>query len=150
MTLRFRPRLRLGATWRGRPRAGCRVPGGRWQVGELRQMDTAIAQFSYAQAGSGPPVLLLPGSGGWRLTFSLMVAELAQRHTVYAHLVTAPVLLLWRTADRFLPVRLVDRFIARLPDVEPHVLAGCGHSLRDDCPERTYELLLPFLTPAGS
>ncbi len=45
---------------------------------------TAEVRFSYARAGSGPPVVLVPGAGGWRLTFGAMVAELASRYTVYA------------------------------------------------------------------
>jgi pimeloyl-ACP methyl ester carboxylesterase len=47
-------------------------------------VDTAMARFRYARTGTGPPVLLLPGSGGWRLTFHTMAAVLAQRHTVFA------------------------------------------------------------------
>jgi pimeloyl-ACP methyl ester carboxylesterase len=47
-------------------------------------VDTAVARFRYARLGSGPPVLLLPGSGGWKLTFQAMLGVLAQHHTVYA------------------------------------------------------------------
>ena len=265
-------------------------------------VDTAMASFRYARTGTGPPVLLLPGSGGWRLTFHTMAAVLAQRHTVFAldppgqgltevldpgfgydadaiprsiagfldavglertaivghswgggfalrfaqlyparvtrlallapggldvkdiwefrllrllvvgglavrltsmasvrhllrksfvhrerisddligevvgelrsgrnraarrtdmlrversvswvdtesdlHLVRAPMLLLWGSKDRYFPVRLIDRFITRLPTVEHHVLPDCGHLLHDDCPEQTYALLSPFL-----
>lgn len=61
------------------------------------------------------------------------------------HLVETPVLLLWGSLDRFFPVHLVERFTSRLPAVESHVLENCGHSLHDDCPDRTYALLLPFL-----
>ena len=46
--------------------------------------DTASARFRYARAGTGIPVLLLPGSGGWRLTFHTMAGVLAERHTVFA------------------------------------------------------------------
>ncbi|MBA9002807.1 pimeloyl-ACP methyl ester carboxylesterase [Actinomadura cellulosilytica] len=35
--------------------------------------------------------------------------------------------------------------MARLPIVEAHVLSGGGHSLHDDCPDRTQALLLSFL-----
>ena len=265
-------------------------------------VDTAMARFRYARTGTGPPVLLLPGSGGWRLTFHTMAAVLAQRHTVFAldppgqgltevldpgfgydadaiarslagfldavglertaivghswgggfalrfaqlyparvtrlallapggldvkdiwefrllrlpvlgelavrltsmasvrhllrkafvhrerisddligevvgelrsgrnraarrtdmlrversvswvdtesdlPLVRAPMLLLWGSKDRYFPVRLIDRFITRLPTVEHHVLPDCGHLLHDDCPEQTYALLSPFL-----
>ena len=265
-------------------------------------VDTAAARFRYARAGAGTPVLLLPGSGGWRLTFHTMAAVLAERHTVFAldppgqgltevldpefgyhadavagsvaafldavglertaivghswgggfalrlaqrypdrvtrlallapggldvkdiwefrllrlpvlgelavrftstasvrhllrkgfvrrervpddligevvgelragrnrtarlrdmlrversvswadteadlHLVRAPVLLLWGSRDRYFPVRLIDRFITRLPTVEHHVLPDCGHLLHDDCPEQTYAMLSPFL-----
>lgn len=46
-------------------------------------VDTAGARFRYARAGSGPPVLLLPG-GGWKFTFQAMIGVLAQHHTIYA------------------------------------------------------------------
>lgn len=47
-------------------------------------LNTPVASFRYHRAGSGPPVLLLPGSGGWRLTFHTMIDVLSSRHTVYA------------------------------------------------------------------
>jgi pimeloyl-ACP methyl ester carboxylesterase len=61
------------------------------------------------------------------------------------HLVRAPVLLLWGNQDRYFPVRLIDRFVTRLPRAEHHVLSECGHLLPDDCPEQTYALLSTFL-----
>ena len=59
--------------------------------------------------------------------------------------VRCPTLILWGDRDRYLPARLLPRFTGRLPDVEAHVLAGCGHSLHDDCPERVDPLLTRFL-----
>jgi hypothetical protein len=47
-------------------------------------VDTARAWFHYARAGSGPPVLLLPGGGGWKVIFQAMIGVLAQHHTIYA------------------------------------------------------------------
>jgi 4,5:9,10-diseco-3-hydroxy-5,9,17-trioxoandrosta-1(10),2-diene-4-oate hydrolase len=47
-------------------------------------VDTTQARFRYMQAGTGTPVLLVPGSGGWRLTFHAMAPVLAGRHTVFA------------------------------------------------------------------
>ncbi|GAB3930329.1 alpha/beta fold hydrolase [Kribbella albertanoniae] len=47
-------------------------------------VSTAQVRFSYVRAGSGPPVVLLPGAGGWQLTFDALVAELAASHAVYA------------------------------------------------------------------
>lgn len=46
--------------------------------------DTPQVRFHYVCDGAGSPVLLIPGSGGWRLTFDRMLGELASRHTVYA------------------------------------------------------------------
>ncbi|MCA2222485.1 alpha/beta fold hydrolase [Nonomuraea aurantiaca] len=46
--------------------------------------ETALARFHYARAGSGPPVLLLPGAGGWRFTFQDLIPVLSRHHTVYA------------------------------------------------------------------
>jgi pimeloyl-ACP methyl ester carboxylesterase len=60
--------------------------------------------------------------------------------------VQCPTLILWGEHDRYLPARLLARFTSRLPDVEAHTLAGCGHSLHDDCPEQVYPLLTRFLT----
>ncbi|WP_406274465.1 alpha/beta hydrolase [Nocardia sp. NBC_00881] len=267
------------------------------------EIDTAVAHFHYAQAGTGPPVLLLPGSGGWKLTLTDLTAALARRHTVYAldppgqgltrihdrstrfgtdavadsirtfldavgirraaivghswgggfalrfaqlhperltrlaliapggldvadrwefrllrlpvlgeigvHLIStasvrhmirksfanrdripdnliqdyvrmmrqapgraerladllrversvrwsdterdlssvdAPVLLLWGSEDRYFPVRLMQRFTARLPHVQAHLLPGGGHSLHDDLPDATMQRLRPFLS----
>jgi pimeloyl-ACP methyl ester carboxylesterase len=53
--------------------------------------------------------------------------------------------LLWGTDDRYFPVRLIDRFTARLPNVDTHVLPHGGHSLHDDLLEQTLALLTPFL-----
>ncbi|MBB5781815.1 alpha/beta fold hydrolase [Nonomuraea jabiensis] len=47
-------------------------------------LDTEVIRFHYARAGNGPPVLLLPGSGGWKLTFQAMLEVLAPQYTVYA------------------------------------------------------------------
>jgi 4,5:9,10-diseco-3-hydroxy-5,9,17-trioxoandrosta-1(10),2-diene-4-oate hydrolase len=60
-------------------------------------------------------------------------------------LVTVPVLLLWGSEDKFFPVRLIERFVARLPTVDAHVVGGGGHSLHDDCSQETLALLAPFL-----
>lgn len=266
-------------------------------------VDTEVARFHYSRTGDGPPLLLIPGGGGWRFNFQAMIPVLAQRHTVYAldppgqglteivettfpagvddiarsigsfldavslprtaivghswgggfalrfaelhpdrvsrlaliapggldikgvwefrlvripivgeiavcltsaasarhmlkksfahweripydraddvlramrspgkrlarlrdmlrversvrwadterdlHLVQAPTLILWGDQDRYFPVNLVDRFTARLPSIATHIVPGGGHSLHDDCPEETYEFLLPFLT----
>jgi pimeloyl-ACP methyl ester carboxylesterase len=291
-----------------------RLPGEIWQAGESgtevmqvaeqRTLDTPAVRFRYAVAGVGPPVVLIPGSGGWELTFHRTITELAARHRVFAvdspgqggtravdpsfgydadavarsladfldgvglsaaavvghswgggfalrlaqlrpdrvsrlallapggldaadvwefrllrqpligELVTrfasvasarhmlrksfaqpdripgdelirtairqmrsapdaallrrdllrvergvrwsdterdldrvrCPTLILWGERDRYFPVRLLARFTSRLRDVEAHALAGCGHSLHDDCPDRVYPLLTRFLT----
>ncbi|QYN33664.1 alpha/beta hydrolase [Pseudonocardia sp. DSM 110487] len=60
--------------------------------------------------------------------------------------VRCPTLILWGNRDRYFPVQLLARFTSRLPDLEAHTLAGCGHSLHDDCPDRVYPLLTRFLT----
>jgi pimeloyl-ACP methyl ester carboxylesterase len=57
------------------------LPGG---LPTDQYVDTALARFRYTATGAGPPVLLLPGAAGWRLTFHAMVPALADRHTVFA------------------------------------------------------------------
>lgn len=59
-----------------------------------------------------------------------------------------PTLILWGDRDRYLPVRLLDRFARRLPTADIHTLRGCGHSLHDDCPELVYPMLTRFLSSA--
>lgn len=51
---------------------------------EVRTAATRSVRFTYAVAGSGPAVVLLPGSGGWQLTFGDMLERLSATHTVYA------------------------------------------------------------------
>jgi pimeloyl-ACP methyl ester carboxylesterase len=63
------------------------------------------------------------------------------------YLVTCPTLILWGELDRYFPVRLLDRFLERLPAAEAHVVGGAGHSLHDDTPELVHRLLSTFLDP---
>jgi pimeloyl-ACP methyl ester carboxylesterase len=49
-----------------------------------RALETTSVRFSYAVSGAGPAVILIPGSGGWRLSFDAMVRQLSASHTVYA------------------------------------------------------------------
>jgi pimeloyl-ACP methyl ester carboxylesterase len=51
---------------------------------ERMYVETASARFHYARTGTGPPVLLVPGGGGWRLNFSALATVLSRSHTVYA------------------------------------------------------------------
>lgn len=51
---------------------------------ELRAAETEYVRFTYGVAGSGPAVVLLPGSGGWQLTFGDMLERLSATRTVFA------------------------------------------------------------------
>jgi pimeloyl-ACP methyl ester carboxylesterase len=42
----------------------------------------------------------------------------------------------------------MERFTARLPNVESYALDRCGHSLHDDCPQQAHPLLSEFLERA--
>jgi pimeloyl-ACP methyl ester carboxylesterase len=53
-------------------------------VVEQRTLDTPAVRFRYAVTGAGPPVVLVPGSGGWELTFHRTITALAARHRVFA------------------------------------------------------------------
>jgi hypothetical protein len=39
---------------------------------------TRFVRFHYARLGSGDPVPLVPGSGGWRLNFTALIEDLAR------------------------------------------------------------------------
>jgi pimeloyl-ACP methyl ester carboxylesterase len=53
-------------------------------VVEQHSLDTPAVRFRYAVAGDGPPVVLVPGSGGWKLTFDRLINALSDRHRVFA------------------------------------------------------------------
>lgn len=53
-------------------------------VVDRKTLRTRSVRFTYAMTGSGPAVMLVPGSGGWELTFHRMISLLAESHTVYA------------------------------------------------------------------
>jgi hypothetical protein len=57
------------------------LPGG---IPTDQYVDSALARFRDTATGAVPPVLLLSGSGGWRLAFHAMVPVLAERHMVVA------------------------------------------------------------------
>jgi pimeloyl-ACP methyl ester carboxylesterase len=54
------------------------------QVVEQRTLDTPAVRFRYAVAGDGPPVVLVPGAGEWKLSLDRMITELSGRHRVFA------------------------------------------------------------------
>ena len=51
---------------------------------EQRFADIAAVRFQYAVAGEDPPVVLLPDSGSWRLTFDDMITERVSRLALLA------------------------------------------------------------------
>ncbi|GAB2682530.1 alpha/beta fold hydrolase [Kribbella swartbergensis] len=59
--------------------------------------------------------------------------------------VACPVLILWGEQDRYFPIRLLDRFTRRLPQVEVRVVPDAGHAVHDDVPDQTAALLSQFL-----
>lgn len=65
------------------PQAGDEEENVSFEIRESRVLAGGV-EFSIGIAGSGPPVVLLPGSGGWRLTFEGLVERLAEHRTVVA------------------------------------------------------------------
>jgi pimeloyl-ACP methyl ester carboxylesterase len=55
-----------------------------------------------------------------------------------------PALVLWGTGDSFLPSRFASEQADVFPDVDVHLLEGCGHWPFIDEPERVASLMLPF------
>jgi pimeloyl-ACP methyl ester carboxylesterase len=64
-------------------------------------------------------------------------------------LVQSPVLIVWGDRDRYFPVRLLERFTSALPHATAAVIAGAGHSVHDDQPAQTTQLIRQFLADAG-
>lgn len=56
-----------------------------------------------------------------------------------------PALLLWGETDAFAPVAGAHRFRRQLPEADLEVLAGVGHFVFEDAPERTTPLVVDFL-----
>jgi len=59
--------------------------------------------------------------------------------------VHAPTLVLWGTADRWIPVRDGARFARELPRSEFVVIERSGHNVHEESPDRVNPLLLDFL-----
>jgi pimeloyl-ACP methyl ester carboxylesterase len=59
--------------------------------------------------------------------------------------VQAPTLVLWGTADRWIPVRDGARFARELPRSEFVVIDRSGHNAHEESPDRVNQLLLDFL-----
>ena len=59
--------------------------------------------------------------------------------------VQAPTLVLWGTADRWIPVRDGARFARELPRSELVVIERSGHNPHEESPDRVNQLLLDFL-----
>ena len=59
-----------------------------------------------------------------------------------------PALIVWGEEDRFAGVQMAHRFHQELPGSELALLAGAGHFVWDDEPERTSKALVEFLERA--
>jgi haloalkane dehalogenase len=60
-----------------------------------------------------------------------------------------PALIVWGEGDRFAGVKMAHRFHEELPGSELEILAGAGHFVWDDEPERATRALVEFLTRRG-
>lgn len=59
-----------------------------------------------------------------------------------------PTLILWGTADKWLPLSLAENFAKKLDDVELAKLEETGHYAQEDWAEKVNEKLVPFLRKA--
>jgi len=59
--------------------------------------------------------------------------------------IAAPILLLWGLQDRMVPPRLAHRFRDLNPQLQLVEVAGAGHCLHDEQPERFHRILLDWL-----
>lgn len=56
-----------------------------------------------------------------------------------------PVLLIWGQEDRYLPVRLVERFRSRIRNLRIEIIPRSGHAPHEECPETVNRLIADFL-----
>jgi alpha-beta hydrolase superfamily lysophospholipase len=103
------------------------------------------------------PVVVSPSaSGRWALPLAARHPDLiaglvpvapAGIDAVAAELPAAriPVMILWGTEDRVLPVSEADRLVSLLPDAHTVMFEGAGHPCYLDQPERFHDVLLTFL-----
>lgn len=101
----------------------------------------AIVEYTWRSALSGAGAELakaLPRFAGPRGQ-----RELLPRPELAA--IDIPVLILWGSADRFLPPRHGPRAAATLPRASFHLLDGVGHSPNWEAPDAVLSRMLPFL-----
>ncbi|MEL6492226.1 MAG: alpha/beta fold hydrolase [Cyanobacteria bacterium J06621_3] len=60
-----------------------------------------------------------------------------------------PTLVVWGTADKWLPVSLAENFVKTLSDVEMIKLAETGHYAQEDWSEKVSDAVVPFLRRAA-
>jgi pimeloyl-ACP methyl ester carboxylesterase len=56
-------------------------------------------------------------------------------------------LLIWGDRDRYLDVRLTERFRSRIKDLRVEIIEDCGHSPHEETPDRVNMLTRRFLEP---
>jgi pimeloyl-ACP methyl ester carboxylesterase len=61
------------------------------------------------------------------------------------HTIEKPVLIMWGDHDRYLDVRLLPRFQAKLAHAKTFVFRDCGHSPHEEYPDQANELIAAFV-----
>lgn len=56
-----------------------------------------------------------------------------------------PVLLIWGQEDRYLPVKLTERFQSHIRNLRTEIIPRCGHAPHEECPEEVNRLIESFL-----
>jgi pimeloyl-ACP methyl ester carboxylesterase len=82
---------------------------------------------------------------GNRQAFVDRVTRALQPDTAWLRDVRAPTLIIWGEEDAWIPARLGDEFVRRIPDARLVRLAGVGHVPMEEAPERSLAVARPFL-----
>ena len=61
-----------------------------------------------------------------------------------------PTLIMWGDRDRVLPAHHLNEARRAFPHAETHLLPGIGHMPQIECPKEFADLVVPFLTRAGT
>ncbi|AKS41339.1 alpha/beta fold hydrolase [Wenzhouxiangella marina] len=110
-------------------------------INELLESALGRAPTAEELAGYHYP-LTIPG------TYSALLRRMAERQPETEGWEQLPIDVIWGERDEWLPRRLADRLVQRLPGrIEPVYIEGAGHNPMDTHPEELNELLLERIQP---
>jgi pimeloyl-ACP methyl ester carboxylesterase len=111
-----------------------------------RRLERSFFQRKHVDDAMAYEVYLPLKSAANRKLQSRLARRLSWRKTEeHLDAIIHPVLLIWGEHDRYLDVRLTERFKHRIRNIRVEIIKGCGHSVHEEAPDKANRLIIEFL-----